>query len=218
MAPLLRPRAALAALLAGLALAPAFACRGATQVKVKVWTDLPCERVRGHGTALTIGSPAEDLESKPPARVSLACDEGSGSLGELVLVPTGDERDAEFAFKLVTAVTTASVDWCRPPAYDGCIVARRVLRYVPQTTLYLDVLMRASCESVECDAASTCYDANECRSAVIDDPEQCEEPGACDGGSLPPGGPGGGGSGGAGGAGGAGAGGGSAGSAGGAGA
>jgi hypothetical protein len=198
-----RRRVALAALVpACLALGGAPSCRGATQVKVRIWTDLPCEQIAGRGTALTIGEAGDDLEAKPPARVSLSCDPNTGSLGELVLVPTGDERDAAFAFKVVTAVTAGSVDLCQAPAYEGCIVARRVLRYVPQTTLFLDVLMRASCESIECNAKSTCFDRDECRSAVIDDPEQCETPGTCDTGSLPLAGAGGsGGEGGAGGAG-----------------
>lgn len=179
---------ALAALLPTcLAVSSTFSCRGATQVKVKVWTDLPCEQVRGRGTALTAGSPEEDLETKPPARVSLDCDPNTGALGELVIVPTGDEREAEFAFKIVTAVTAASVDNCQAPAYDGCIVARRVLRYVSNTTLYLDVLMRASCEGIECNSRTTCFDRNECRSAIIEDPSQCETPGACNSDSLPPG-------------------------------
>ncbi|HEU4538239.1 MAG TPA: hypothetical protein VFS00_29155, partial [Polyangiaceae bacterium] len=181
-APLRLRWAALAALLPALS-----SCREATQVKVDVWTDLPCEET--HGTALFVGRAGDDLERKPPARVSLRCDPASKRLGGLVLVPTGDERDAELAFNLVTAVKVPSVDQCLAPAYEGCIVARRVLRYVPHTTLFLDVPMSANCVSVECDAKSTCYDADECRSSDIEDPDRCTTPGACGPDVLPPGGP-----------------------------
>jgi alpha-tubulin suppressor-like RCC1 family protein len=202
-------RAALGAL-APLCLAPLFACRDdATQVKVTIRTDLPCAQVRGRGTSITVGRADEDLEAKPAARVSFACDEQTRELGKPVFAPSGDDLDAAFAFKVVTAVSVDSVDDCAASGYEGCIVARRILRYVPQTTLYVDVSMDEACTGVVCDAATTCS-GGACVPALIEDPARCERIGACS--DRPPsdagagGGGGGAGEGGAGGTGGGGAG------------
>jgi Regulator of Chromosome Condensation (RCC1) repeat protein/regulator of chromosome condensation (RCC1) repeat-containing protein len=177
MTPPRRPWVALISFVPASLLASAFACQEATQVKVDIQTDVPCDQV--HGTSFTVGRSDEDLETKPPARVNLGCNDATSSLGRLVLVPTADENDAEFAFKVVTAVEAESVDACVAPDYKGCIVARRVLRYVPQSSLTVTVLMRSSCKNVACSAATTCAADTECRSSS-EDPERCARFGLCD--------------------------------------
>jgi hypothetical protein len=48
-----------------------------------------------------------------------------------------------------------------------CIYARRSLGYIPHTALRVNVLLRASCEGVECSPDQTCK-AGLCVSSEID--------------------------------------------------
>jgi alpha-tubulin suppressor-like RCC1 family protein len=178
-------------------------CLEPTQVELSLSTDLPCSQVRG--TAVTVGAPGQ-LETKPPALVSARCDEASGYLGRLVLVPSGGDGE-EFGLKVVTAVTAGSPEECVAPEYRGCIVARRSLRYLSGRTLYVPVTMAAACEDRPCSPNDTCDLAGLCRPATFDDPARCASRGACDVDALPPPGGTNGAGGGAGSAGGAGAGG-----------
>ncbi|HEU4406801.1 MAG TPA: hypothetical protein VFS43_16155 [Polyangiaceae bacterium] len=146
-------------------------CQEPTQVELRLSTDLPCDQV--HGTTVTVGQRGE-LEAAHPA-VSLAtCEagaDGSRHLGFVVFVPRG-ENDEAFAIKVVTAVSALSPDACQPGAgsargYQGCIVARRELRYRPGHTLRLEVPMLRQCEGVECTVDSTCFDATTCMPAGV---------------------------------------------------
>jgi Regulator of chromosome condensation (RCC1) repeat len=155
--------------LAGVATAD---CREpATQVELRVSTDLPCSEV--HGTTLTVGARGQ-LEDAFPSASLPTCEpgaDGTHHLGFVTLVPRGEDNEA-LALKVVTAVTALSPDDCKPAdgearGYRGCIVARRELRYRPGHTLRLEVPMLRQCEGVECTVDSTCFDATTCMPAGV---------------------------------------------------
>jgi hypothetical protein len=76
----------------------------------------------------------------------------------------------------VAVRVTADVDGESPctsaDGYAGCIVARRLLRFVPHTSLTLPINLTADCVGVKCDPASTCFDGK-CFKATIDNASDC---------------------------------------------
>jgi outer membrane protein assembly factor BamB len=148
-------------------------CRAPTEVTITLTTDVPCSQIQG--TTVTVGQ-LGDIESSVVTTSSELCD-SSGSLGTLVLVPSG-ARNEEVAFRVVAGVGRTA-DSCVPPAYGpGCIVARRSIHYIPHTPLRIGVALRASCEGVVCDPTQTCLDGV-CQDANIADPTTCETMGGC---------------------------------------
>ncbi|HEU4411941.1 MAG TPA: hypothetical protein VFS43_42260 [Polyangiaceae bacterium] len=164
-----------------LLLGPFMACQEATQVEVKLSTDLPCDQIGM--TSITVGRP-EQLERKFPSLSSPTCEPGSLSLGTLTLVPSGDAGE-EFAIRVVTGVSGASPDACVNEGDKGCIIARRSVRYLPNRKLFLPIPMYAECKGVYCDPGTTCYRAGICRPANLDNPELCTTPEGCGPDALP---------------------------------
>ena len=73
-------------------------------------------------------------------------------------------------------------DQCGPTS--KCIVAERVLRFVPNSPLVVNVDMSTRCEGIACPVDETC-ELGQCVSAVIDNPAECEGAG-CGGDVLVP--------------------------------
>ncbi len=164
--------------------ASAVGCREPTEIVVDVTTTADCAAVASAGTQITAAS-REALRSSSPSTVVRACD--NGAIGSLVLVPSGSDV-ASVAVEVVSAVS-GDVTRCDPvnPAAN-CVVARRLLRYVPHERLRLPITMRASCAGVACASDRTCVEGA-CVSAVCG-ALTCDEttlgpvaPGAADGGS-----------------------------------
>jgi hypothetical protein len=150
-------------------------CREPTQVTVDIRTDIPCSEL--HGVTLTTGR-ADGYEDKAPVTVTPECD-ASGRIGTLVVVPSGDDTD-EVAIKVTAGFGPDDAEACKAPNYGpGCVVARRILRYVPQTSLTLPIFLRRSCAGVPCSPTSTCVDSK-CRGAAVQDPSSCTSPEGCD--------------------------------------
>lgn len=173
-------------------------CQGPTQVMVDIYTDVSCTEM--DGVRVVVGEPGH-LEEKDPAARGEKCTKGDGplgnKLGRVVIVPSGDDDSAEFAVKVVGGVYR-KVDSCTASdGYEGCIVARRALRFIPHSTLQLPIVLRSSCEGIGCTPTTTCV-LGVCRDATIDDPNVCEVEGACGEDVLGGGGAGGAGSGGGG--------------------
>src|SRR4051812_7364123 len=104
-------------------------CRAPTQLTVEVTTDVPCKI---NGAAITAGLLGDALENNPPATASVSCD-ANGRVGALVIVPSGPS-DGNIAIKVVAGVDSP-YESCKAPAYEGCIVARRALRFIPHEDL-----------------------------------------------------------------------------------
>jgi hypothetical protein len=174
------------------ALALACACREPTEITVAVSTDVPCASVGA--SSITVGARA-DVDTRAPTTTSRSCG-ANGDLGALVIVPRAGDPSAEVAFDVVLGVGR-DVETCNAAApAKGCIVARRVLRFVPHTPLRVEVPLRASCDGVVCPADATCTNGV-CVSSEISDPEGsctgagCGEnvltpPALPDGGTPPP--------------------------------
>jgi hypothetical protein len=131
-------------------------CRGATAIEMVIETDLPCEDVKVVTTAIRSGS-LEDYEDRPVTAQTTRCDAATGRIGSLVLVPSDDDN-AQVAVKIVTARKSVPPDRCAAEPGPDCIVAKRVLRFVPHESLVLPVAMRDVCAGVGCAAGETCLE------------------------------------------------------------
>ena len=163
-------------LVAFTALAVAISCKEPTQVIVEARTNAPHRP--GLATSFTVGGPGQVEKAEPTTetREPWGVD---GFIGSLVVVP-GTRDDAQLAVKIVMGVRRDARD-CRPPDYDGCIVARRRLRYSPGERLRLPVALYARCEGVPCDELSTCNALGLCVDVNVD-PSTC---GSADGCRIP---------------------------------
>lgn len=162
-----------AAIVVGAALGGA--CLDPTQITLDVTTNVPC--AQSNGVGFTGGLPGS-VERIAPSTVTMSC---SGStIGTLVSTPKGD-KDSAAAFVIVQGIDRPASE-CAAAGFKGCIVARRILRYLAHTPLHLPVAMRLVCKDVACDEFQTCAKSGKCVSAEIPDPESCPN-GVC----VPPG-------------------------------
>jgi hypothetical protein len=138
------------------------ACLGPTEILVSVRTNAPCtDPKQWQGVAIYVGEPGSAFESSVgPAAAWPSCDSSGAAgsfsnVGSVMLVPTS-ARDAEVAIRVVAGLTVAT-EQCTAPEYQGCIVARRTLSYLPHQMQSLDIDLTVECVSVGCDALHTCY-------------------------------------------------------------
>lgn len=158
--------------LGALLIAPLHACNEPTYVTVKLTTDVPCDRIKG--VAITVGT-LGPLETKVATTRTDACN--GAEIGTLTVVPSGDES-SEFGVRVVMGIDR-DVDSCTPPDYgDGCVVARRGLRFLPDESLTLPITLRQICNGIPCGPRETCV-KGACRSAIIADPSSCKTPDGC---------------------------------------
>jgi hypothetical protein len=139
-----------------------------TEVVVTVFSDLPCES--SSVAAVAIGVPGE-LGDRILSGTSTTCS-ADGSRGDVVVVPKGDPG-AEFAIEVrIAADPSVSVDDCvAAKNYRNCIVARRILSFLPERTVRLRVDLRNPCVSTACDQTTTCVaqgTSKACHEAKID--------------------------------------------------
>ena len=119
------------------------------------------------------------IETNPASLITSDCSSARGAIGTVVLVPHGS-NDAEVAFK-VTAGFGRTVADCLGNFGPGCIVARRALRYLPHTPLFVPVSLDADCDGIACGETTTCSHGN-CVTATVD-PNACAAPGGCSNGT-----------------------------------
>ena len=165
-------------------------CQSATQITLVVVTDVDC--ADRPASLITVGD-LRVIETKPGVASSERCDPSSSPhrVGTLIVTPSGAE-DQEVALKVVEAIGQ-SAETCVAPAYEGCIVARRALRFIPHANVVVTVSALLACKNVPCGATQTCVRGN-CKSATCDGANGgCNDPAFLD---APDGGGGGGGDGG----------------------
>ena len=161
-------------LLGSATLVPACESTPPTEVVVEVYTDLPCPAV-----AAVAAGKAGELGDRDASAVSTVCDPETGSLGRLVIVPR-ESDDAEVALEVRVRTDDRPPDECvESKGYSGCIVARRILNYIPGRSVRLRVDLRDPCVDVPCTQTTTCVAQGTTRACVEArvDPTQCE--GAC---------------------------------------
>lgn len=130
-------------------------CAAPTQIILHIHTDIPCSDARWQGIAIAVGEPDERFEKKAPASSSLGCGP-NGDLGTIVLTPSG-AKNAEVGLRVVAGLDRQPEE-CESHGYQGCVVARRVLRFDRQDTVHVDVLLAGSCIDFGCDSGRTCID------------------------------------------------------------
>lgn len=161
-------------MIAGLALG-AVGCRTPTSIALTVTSDVNCADLKG--VAITTTSPGAS-ESAAPTTTTTQCTSqpGGSRIGTLVIVPSGG-NDGEIAVRVVAGIDRPVEECSAASNYQGCIVARRIIRFQPHVELTLPVELHINCKSVACDATSTCVNSG-CRPAKIDDPGECLECGS----------------------------------------
>jgi hypothetical protein len=156
------------------------ACAAPTEIRLRVHTNVPCtDPTQWRGVAIYAGAPGPALESKAPALTSTECDE-QGLVGTLVVVPSGS-KDDEVGLRVVGGISYAPEE-CAAHDYNGCIVARREVRFNRHQALDLDVALTSECVGLGCDDTHTCV-AGRCAEtqAVPPTPDA-----VADAGSMPP--------------------------------
>lgn len=157
-------------------------CREPTQITIELTTDVKCADL--HEATIAVGG-LEGLEGGAPSAITSRCDPSSGTIGSLVVTPTA--TDAPVAVRVVAAFgAKKKASECDASGYKGgCIVARRVVRFVPHTRLRLPIALEAACADVPCGVSETCV-GGRCVPATVDcDPVLGCVPQA-DGGNAPP--------------------------------
>lgn len=129
-------------------------CGEATSITVEITTNLSCKE----SPKLEVGIATGDLASidgRPFSATKTWCERAPGRIGSLVLVPSGAD-DAEVAVRVVAGIGRPA-DTCERD-FTGCIVERRIARFVPNTNVVVTVVLSEVCVGVECGAQQTCRD------------------------------------------------------------
>ncbi|MBK6693833.1 MAG: hypothetical protein IPG50_16750 [Myxococcales bacterium] len=154
-----------------------WACLRPTQITLRVTTDVPCDQIAESGVSIWNGT---GLRDAVPLTSTRDCTGGApiATVGTLVIAPSGSRSD-EITVTAVAGVSRKSEE-CAAAAFEGCIVARRRLRYVEHTPLELPVLLSRSCLDVVCGEGETCAPCTgvgcKPRCAPLDAPDACDAP------------------------------------------
>lgn len=168
-------RTLIAAVLTGAAL---IGCRTPTSITITVTSDVRCADLKGISI---VTGPRASAESAPPVTTTTQCTtvDGRSRIGTLVIVPSG-EKGSELAVRVVAGIDRPVEECNATRGYDGCIVARRWIRFEPHVELALPIELHVDCKSVACDATTTCVGSG-CRSAELPDPGACSGEGCLGG-------------------------------------
>ena len=161
-----RARLLLVLLIAAL-FAPLAQCAAPTALDVLVYSEVPCAV---HAlAAIAGGGSVQELAGHPPGGTSAVCVADvapSNALGHVVVTPAAS-RDGTVAFAVMQRPDGAPADECLDPAKsNGCIVAKRQLRYQPHQSVPIRIDLRLSCLNVACAADQTCVQGA-CRSSLV---------------------------------------------------
>src|SRR5206468_1387956 len=115
-------------------------------------------------TSFTVGPP-RTTETAFPTTETRAPFGASGEVGSLVVVP-GSGKDSQVSVKIVMGIGREARD-CSTTSPEGCIIARRTLRYVPHTRLDLPITLYSACVGVPCDPDTTCNILGQCVPADV---------------------------------------------------
>jgi hypothetical protein len=162
----------------------AASCQETTQVVILPRTNLRYDAARRTSVAIYVGTPGA-IDPQTPGAITDTPWGDDGLMGSLAALPTGD-KDAPVEVRVVMGIAKDPT-LCSDASPQGCIVSRRLLRYVKHTTLRLPITLYLNCQGVRCDADSTCNVAGQCVSARID-PNACASAQGCVLEGDPPGG------------------------------
>jgi hypothetical protein len=135
-------------------LTAAASCREPTALVLVLSTDVDCTTVARTQAELAIGS-REAVAAGTGQNVGTG-DCAAGRIGTLTVVPSEAGDTVAIEAYLSTRDARASTT-CRVDPTD-CIVARRVIGFVPHETLTLPIELSSKCLNVRCGAEQTCVD------------------------------------------------------------
>ncbi|MFO0663474.1 MAG: hypothetical protein U0174_05955 [Polyangiaceae bacterium] len=146
------------------------ACQEPTQVRLQLWTDIPCKEFGG--VAIT-SEPSFDRAVQSVSTgtriVRTSTCGANGYIGDLFVYPENGTSEAAIVVRAGRAGVDPSL--CKPPNYAGCVVAKRQVAFLPNRTLDLAVWLYGDCIDVPCtDApsasplgrATTCIPGKKC--------------------------------------------------------
>ncbi|MCA2978920.1 MAG: hypothetical protein INH37_11580, partial [Myxococcaceae bacterium] len=140
-------------------------CLEPTALRIDVTTDVPC--AQSAGVTITLGAPGA-IEQELPSTVTRDCRDGT--IGWLSVVPQ-DDRQASVAVRVAMSLGGNVEEDCTPERrFRGCIVSRRLARFLPQRTVRVPVALYANCRDVPCDPDTTCSQSGQCISARLPSP------------------------------------------------
>jgi hypothetical protein len=138
-------------------------CAEPTQIEIDVRTDA-CGVLKNAGIAvttperidsakLTIFTPDrpdnQGCEGKPADRV-----------GTLIIYPSG-AKDAEVGIRIVGGISRTAQE-CESGNYAGCVVARRIEKFVEGSTKKVIVILSRACEGKDCGLGKECNQTGAC--------------------------------------------------------
>lgn len=139
-------------------------CAEPTQIEIDVRTDA-CGVLRNAGIAVTTPDKIDtaQLTAFTPERPDDAGCEGKPSdrVGTLVIYPSGDDKNAEVAIRIVGGISR-TVQECKAGDYAGCVVARRIERFVEGSTKKVIVILSRACEGKDCGLGKECNTSGNC--------------------------------------------------------
>jgi hypothetical protein len=141
-----------------------------TEVVLNVFSDVPCNAQ----VAVAVGN-AGELGDRSASATSNTCDPATGSRGVLVLVPKSSDT-GELAMEIRIRADQADPENClASEGYDGCIIARRILNYIPGRSVSLRVDLKNPCLNTPCTQTTSCVAQGLGKSCVVAhlDPTQC---------------------------------------------
>lgn len=125
-------------------------CASPTQIIIDVRAEKAlcsgAKMLRSTGIVVTtpekVDTEALDIFEQEPG-----CGE-SGSVGRLTITPSG-ENDANIGVRIVAGIDMEAQQ-CRPPLWEGCILARRYVRFTPHRTITVTVILSEGCIGMAC--------------------------------------------------------------------
>lgn len=122
-----------------------------TELVLDVYTDVGCD-TKAQVAVAKVGS----LGDRVAATTSRVCDPATGSLGRLVIVPNSGDS-GEVALEVRVRPDHGSADNCLAANnYLGCIVARRIVSYIPGRSISMRVDLKNPCVDTPCSETTTC--------------------------------------------------------------
>jgi len=162
-------------------MATSAACYSPTEMVLELRTNIPCSRITA--VDILVGTRAELTSRTLPVTTTASCTGtgAAGSLGTLVLVPSG-ARDSQAGIQVTMGIDGHAPESCNGAVTPvGCIVARRYVTFRPHDSRTLPIDLSEDCIGVSCATDTTCTDG-QCRTADIDvaGVPTCEGCGAAD--------------------------------------
>jgi hypothetical protein len=148
----------------------AMSCLAPTEIMLVLSTDFACSVVSQNSIAIAVGDPGDD-DSGIATTTKLCADDGG--VGTIAILPHASV-DQPIGIR-VTLGVDAAADNCGPN-FQGCIVARRSLRFDPHAQLTLPIDLDQACIGVPCTPNSTCVSGSCVDAGVECDDASCAVP------------------------------------------